>query len=286
MICCTFSKADVLLLGLPDRSSLVRFMWPRKNIFRTLTLVFCSYTSHHITHSLPAESPSLFYYTWLKHVLYYALLLRWTLRTVAPSWLLHISRLREGISLKFLQCPPTQKLNFPRFLRACDRLSLCYIYFPITFGMPLVVAVVISHLYPYQLGLCFQRTPENVSSGHIWFLSNFPPHKTNYPPFQITTLHKKIRKNVLILLQQSIDSMDTKFFSILAITVANQIHVVRAHFAWKNRSLSTKNLCQPQMYRLLNYLDTKLGSFRDQDLFSHCWSDVTLWAFSLSINNV
>ncbi len=41
-----------------------------------------------------------------------------------------------------------------------------------------------------------------------------------------------------------------------------------------------------QMYRLLNYLDTQLGSFRNQDLFSPCRSDVTLWAFSPNKNNV
>ncbi len=46
-----------------------------------------------------------------------------------------------------------------------------------------------------QLGLSFQRIPENFSSGHGWFLSNFPPHKKNYPLFRIATLHKKIRKN-------------------------------------------------------------------------------------------
>ncbi len=38
----------------------------------------------------------------------------------------------------FTVCPRTQKLNFLRFLRACDRLSSCYICFPVTFGMPLI----------------------------------------------------------------------------------------------------------------------------------------------------
>ncbi len=45
-----------------------------------------------------------------------------------------------------------------------------------------------------QLGLSFQRTPENVSSGQGWFLSNFPQHKTKYPPCGIATLHKKNKK--------------------------------------------------------------------------------------------
>ncbi len=30
----------------------------------------------------------------------------------------------------------------------------------------------------------------------------------------------------------------------------------------------------------LNYLDTQLGSFYDQDIFSPNWNDVTEWAFS------
>ncbi len=37
-------------------------------------------------------------------------------------------------------CLRTQKLNFPRFLRACDHLSSCYVCFPVTFGMPLVLS--------------------------------------------------------------------------------------------------------------------------------------------------
>ncbi len=72
-----------------------------------------------------------------------------------------------------------------------------------------------------QLGLSFQKTPENVSIGHGWFLSNFPPHKANYPPFWVTTLHKKTRKKVsillivLILCSRSMDIIDTKFFRYL-----------------------------------------------------------------------
>ncbi len=41
----------------------------------------------------------------------------------------------------FTVCPRTQKLNFPRFLLVCDRLSSCYVCFPVTFGMPLVLSI-------------------------------------------------------------------------------------------------------------------------------------------------
>ncbi len=72
-----------------------------------------------------------------------------------------------------------------------------------------------------QLGLSFQRTPENVSSGHGRFLSNFPPYKTNSPSFRMATLHKKNKKKisilsiVSILCSKSINSIDTKFFRYL-----------------------------------------------------------------------
>ncbi len=39
----------------------------------------------------------------------------------------------------FTVCLHTQKLNFPRFLRACDRLWSCYVCFPVTFGMSFVL---------------------------------------------------------------------------------------------------------------------------------------------------
>ncbi len=46
-----------------------------------------------------------------------------------------------------------------------------------------------------QLGLSFWRTPENVSSRHGWFLSNFSPNRTNYPPFLTQTLYIQKKKN-------------------------------------------------------------------------------------------
>ncbi len=59
-----------------------------------------------------------------------------------------------------------------------------------------------------QFGLSSQRTLENVSSRHCWFLSNFPPHKTNYPPFQIAKHYIKNKEKVY----------GCQIFSILAIT--------------------------------------------------------------------
>ncbi len=75
-----------------------------------------------------------------------------------------------------------------------------------------------------QLGLNFQRTPENVSSGHGWFLSKFPSHKTNYPPFQIATLHRETRKKYRY-----------QIFSILAIANSkSQIFVMSPCIASRN----------------------------------------------------
>ncbi len=84
-----------------------------------------------------------------------------------------------------------------------------------------------------QLGLSFQRTPENVSNRHGWFLSNFPPHKTNYSPFQVAILYKKQGK-----------SIDTKFFSILAITrVDSQMLISQLCISSLWRFFSRKGTC-------------------------------------------
>ncbi len=80
--------------------------------------------------------------------------------------------------------------------------------------LPLPIRICIHN----QLGLSFQRPPENVSSGHGWFLSNFPPHKTNYPPFRITVLCKKTEK--------SIDSIDIKFFRYLKSLIPKGIKAI------------------------------------------------------------
>ncbi len=58
-----------------------------------------------------------------------------------------------------------------------------------------------------QLGLGFQRTPGNISSRHSWFLSNFPPYKTNYPSESQPYILKKNKKTVSILCSKIIDSI-------------------------------------------------------------------------------
>ncbi len=57
----------------------------------------------------------------------------------------------------FTVCPRTQKLNFPRFLRASDRLSSCYICFPITFGIPLVQVILITYFSGFATGRFLEK---------------------------------------------------------------------------------------------------------------------------------
>ncbi len=139
MICYTFSKADVLSLGLFDRSSSTRFVRPRKNIFRH------SYTHVLLVHPAPYNTFTSCSISFL--VLPHAIKTRIILRISTSVNIANGSSILTAMYFPllwryqleiFTVCPRTQKLNFPRFLRACDRISSCYVCFPVTFGMPLI----------------------------------------------------------------------------------------------------------------------------------------------------
>ncbi len=76
----------------------------------------------------------------------------------------------------FTVCPSTQKLNFPRFLRLCDRLSWCYVCFPVAFGIPLVYwpsLLLIFDIFIKNVVSIFGGWAHNQLTGHTTYQRQF-----------------------------------------------------------------------------------------------------------------
>ncbi len=80
----------------------------------------------------------------------------------------------------FTVCPRTQKLNFLRFLRACDRLSWCCECFLVTFGMHLVIL---------GIGNIFKTNHRKMVNIQSSYVSTIP------------SLHRHLNKNLKNFLQ-------------------------------------------------------------------------------------
>ncbi len=85
----------------------------------------------------------------------------------------------------FTVCPRTEKLNSPKFLRACDRPSSCYVCFPVTSRMSLVLVSFfgfdfrpLDFVFPILIFTFWFRFPNNTFEFYkfrflisVWLLS-------------------------------------------------------------------------------------------------------------------